>query len=195
MPQLSASPDLISFLQALPERRKRRGVRYPQWLLLLMAILGILSGCRSARDLELTKTPCDSTFLYLFERVELEELFGLLREWMLAQIADQNKDFDQLICDGKTLRGSAAQLDGPDGATRFVTQVTLYARELGVAIAQSSFDTGESHERAALKALLSTLELEGVLIQAVGAAFSEGVALHTSPAFFSSPPSRAPTCS
>jgi hypothetical protein len=195
LPQLSASPDLISFLQALPERRKRRGVRYPQWLLLLMAILGILSGCRSARDLELTKTPCDSTFLYLFERVELEELFGLLREWMLAQIADQNKDFDQLICDGKTLRGSAAQLDGPDGATRFVTQVTLYARELGVAIAQSSFDTGESHERAALKALLSTLELEGVLIQAVGAAFSEGVALHTSPAFFSSPPSRAPTCS
>jgi hypothetical protein len=161
LPQLSASPDLISFLQALPERRKRRGVRYPQWLLLLMAILGILSGCRSARDLErfakrhhqafgaaldleLTKAPCDSTFLYLFERVELEALFELLRDWMLAQIADQDKNFDQLICDGKTLRGSAAQPDGADGATRFVTQVTLYARELGVAIAQISFDTGES---------------------------------------------------
>ncbi len=119
--------------------------------------------------------------------MELEELFGLLRDWMLAQIADQDKDFDQLICDGKTLRGSAAQPDGADGATRFVTQVTLYARELGVAIAQTSFDTGESHERAALKALLSTLELEGVLIQAD--------ALHTSPAFFNSPPSRAPTYS
>lgn len=200
MPQHSASPDLIAFLQALPERRQRRGVRYPQWLLLLMAILGILSGCRSARDLErfakrhqqafstaldlaLPKAPCDSTFLYLFERVDLEQLFGWLREWMLAQIADQNKDFDQIICDGKTLRGSAALLDG---ATRFVTQVTLYARELGVAIAQTSFDTGESHERAALKALLSTLELDGVLIQAD--------ALHTSTAFFNSPPSRAPTC-
>ncbi|NQV11639.1 MAG: hypothetical protein HQ527_10825 [Cyanobacteria bacterium] len=66
-------------------------------------------------DLELPKEPCDSTFLYLFERVEFEEFFGLLREWMMAQIADQNKDIDQLICDGKTLRGSAAQLDGPDG--------------------------------------------------------------------------------
>ena len=200
----AASADLIAFLQALPEGRKRRGVRYPQWLLLLMAIFGILSGCRSARDLErfakrhhqafgaaldleLPKAPCDSTFLYLFERVEIEELFGLLREWMLAQISDQNKDFDQLICDGKTLRGSAAQVDGADGATRFVTQVTLYARELGVAIAQTSFDTGESHERAAQKVLLSTLELEGVLIQAD--------ALHTSPAFFSSPPSRAQACS
>ena len=119
--------------------------------------------------------------------MEIEQLFSLLREWMLAQIADQNKDFDQLVCDGKTLRGSAAQLDGADGATRFVTQVTLFARELGVAIAQTSYDTGESHERAALKALLSSLELEGVLIQAD--------ALHTSPAFFNSPRSRAPTCS
>jgi hypothetical protein len=68
-----------------------------------------------------------------------------------------------------------------------LTQVTLYARQLGVAIAQTSFDTGESHERAALKALLSTLELEGVLIQPD--------ALDTSPAFFNSPPSRAPTSS
>ena len=33
------------------------------------------------------------------------------------------------------------------------------------------------------------------LLEAVGEAFSEGVALHTSPAFFSSPRSRAPTCS
>jgi hypothetical protein len=37
-----ANTDLVAFLQALPEGRKRRGVRYPQWLLLLMAILGIL---------------------------------------------------------------------------------------------------------------------------------------------------------
>ncbi|MCP9895383.1 ISAs1 family transposase [Vulcanococcus limneticus Candia 3F8] len=203
MLQAAPSSDLISFLQSLPEGRKRRGVRYPQWLLLLMAILGILSDCRSARDLErfarrhrqafsqaldleLCSAPCDSTFLYLFERVDLDGLFALLRQWMLAQIADQGRDLDQLICDGKTLRGSASQPDGADGATRFVTQVTLYARELGVAIAQTSYDTGASHERAALKQLLGTLDLEGVLIQAD--------ALHTSPSFFSSPPSRGPTC-
>jgi len=82
-------------LQALPEGRKRRAVRYPQWLLLLMAILGILSVCRSVRDLErlakphhqafgaalgleLPNAPSDTTFLYLFERVELEQLFGLV---------------------------------------------------------------------------------------------------------------------
>ncbi len=60
-------------------------------------------------------------------------------------------------------------------ATRFVTQVTLYSRELDVAIAQISFGTGGSDERAALNALLNTLELNGLLIQAD--------ALHTSAAF------------
>ena len=94
---------------------------------------------------------------------------------MLAQIARQYKDVEQLICDGKTLQTLAAQPDGADGGTRFVSQVTPYARELGVAIEQTSLDTGESHERAALKAMLSTLETEGVFIQAD--------ARHTSPAF------------
>jgi hypothetical protein len=72
--------DLIGFLQGLPEGRKRRGIRYPQWFLLLVAILGILSGCLSVKDLErfaarhhgalnavlglgIKGSPTDSTFL------------------------------------------------------------------------------------------------------------------------------------
>jgi hypothetical protein len=42
---------------------------------------------------------------------------------------------------------------------QFVAQVTVYARALGVALAQKTYDTGESRERAALKELLSTLDL------------------------------------
>jgi hypothetical protein len=30
----------------------RHGVRFPQWFLLLVAVLGILSSCQSLRDLE-----------------------------------------------------------------------------------------------------------------------------------------------
>jgi len=40
----AAAPDLISFLKALPDCRMRRGVRFPQWWMLLVAILAILSG-------------------------------------------------------------------------------------------------------------------------------------------------------
>jgi hypothetical protein len=103
---------------------------------LLVAVLGILSGCRSSRDLEafagrhretlnqalgldFKRWPSDATFLYLFNKAHLQEY----------------------------------------------AQMTVYARALGVALAQTTYDTGESSERAALKELLSSLELEGVLIQ------------------------------
>ena len=65
----------------------RRGVRYPQWFLLLVAELGILCGCRSSWDLEafarrhrealnqalglnLKRWPSDATFLYLYRFAE-----------------------------------------------------------------------------------------------------------------------------
>ena len=44
--------DLISYLRSIPDARMRRGVRFPSWYLLLVAALGILSGCQSLRDLE-----------------------------------------------------------------------------------------------------------------------------------------------
>jgi hypothetical protein len=82
------APDgLISFLKAIPDGRYRRGVLYPQWFLLLLAVLGILSGCRSSWDLEafarrhrealnqalgldFKRWPSDATFLYLYRSAE-----------------------------------------------------------------------------------------------------------------------------
>jgi len=101
----------------------RRGVRFPQWFLLLVAVLGILSGCQSLRDLErfairhhaalnqalgleLRRPPTDSTFRYLFLQVDVAEICRQLQVWMLAQIPDGAAGLDQLVCDGKTLRGS-----------------------------------------------------------------------------------------
>jgi hypothetical protein len=198
----SAPVDLISFLKAIPDCRYRRGVRYPQWFLLLVTVLGILSGCRSSRDLEafarrhreaLNQTlgldfkrwPSDATFLYLFNKAHLQEFGQVLQAWMISQIPGGAEGLDQLVCDGKTLRGSAVETE--DGNHRFVAQVTVYARALGVALAQKTYDTHESSERAALKELLSTLELDGVLIQAD--------ALHTTQPFFDGAWSRGPTSS
>ena len=44
--------DLISYLEAIPDALIRWGFRIPAWYLLLVAVLGILSGCQSLRDLE-----------------------------------------------------------------------------------------------------------------------------------------------
>jgi len=39
-----APDDLICFLKAITDGRNRRGVRYPQWFLLLVEVLGIFHG-------------------------------------------------------------------------------------------------------------------------------------------------------
>ena len=195
------SNDLISFLKAIPDGRYRRGVRYPQWFLLLVAVLGILSGCRSSRDLEafakrhrealnqalgldFKRWPSDATFLYLFNKAHLQQFGEVLQAWMISQIPGGADGVEQLVCDGKTLRGSAIETE--EGNHRFVAQVTVYARALGVALAQKAYDTHESSERAALKELLSGLKLEGVVIQAD--------ALHTTQSFFDGASPRGPTC-
>ena len=80
---------------------------------------------------------------------------------MISQIPGGTEGLDQLVCDGKTLRGSGIETE--DGNHRFVAQVTVYARALGVALAQKSYDTHESSEGAALKEFLSSLDLNGAL--------------------------------
>jgi predicted transposase YbfD/YdcC len=90
---------------------------------------------------------------------------------------------DQLVCDGKTLKGSA--IETAEGNHRFVAQVTVYVRALGVALVQKNYHTHQSSERSALKELLSTMNLEGQVIQAD--------ALHTTQAFFAGALTRRPT--
>ena len=193
---------LISFHRAIPDSRMRRGIRIPAWYLLLVAVLGILSRCQSLRDLErfpirhhsvltealgidLRRPPSDSAFRYFFCQVDMAALCAAIRDWTIAQIPGGATDLDQLVCDGKTLRGSIEST--AVGGSTFIAQVTLYSAAHGVAISQACYATGENHERAVLKQLLGELDLEGVVIQAD--------ALHTQRPFFNSSRSRGPTSS
>jgi hypothetical protein len=203
LPSLPAEPaaagDLISFLKALPDCRMRRGVRFPQWWMLLVAILAILSNegslvgierfARRHREVlnkllgtDFGKEPSDSTFCLLLSQLDVAGFETLLRQWMSAQ-SGVAEGLDTLVCDGKTLRGSIAETDS--GVATFIAQVSLYSQSLGVAIAQTTYATDAGSETQALRQLLEAIELEGVLVQAD--------ALHANRPFSSSSPSAVPT--
>ena len=127
--------NLISFLKAIPDARMRRGVRIPAWYLLLVAVLGILSKCESLRDLErfarrhhavltealgieLKRPPSDSAFRYFFLQVDVTAVCAAIRDWTIAQIPGGAAVLDQLVCDGKTLRGSIEPTSG--GGSAFI---------------------------------------------------------------------------
>ena len=149
----AADLDLISFLRAIPDTLMRRGVRIPAWYLLLVGVLGILSRCQSLRDLErfakryhivltealgieLRRPPSDSACRYFFQQVDVAALCAAFRDWTIAQIPCGAADLDQLVCEGKTLRGSIEPTAG--GGSAFIAQVTLYSADLGVAYCFSS---------------------------------------------------------
>ncbi len=177
----------------------RRGIRFPQWWMLLVAILSILSGQGSLVGMErfakrhrqtlndllgtdFGKSPSDSTFRLLLAQLDVPGFETLLRDWMAAQ-PGVAEELETLVCDGKTLRGSIAEND--TGAARFIAQVSLYSQSLGVAIAQTTYATDASGEIQALRQLLEAIELEGVLVQAD--------ALHANRPFSSTSPSAVPT--
>jgi hypothetical protein len=130
------------------------------------------------------RPPSVSAFRYFFRQVDVGALRSI-SDWTIAQIPGGGAYFDQLVCDGKTLRGPIEPTAG--GGSAFIAQVTLFSAALGVAISQACYATGENHERAVLKKLLGELDLEGVVIQAD--------ALHTQRPFFNSSRSRGPTSS
>jgi hypothetical protein len=195
----AAAGDLISFLQALPDCRMRRGIRFPQWWMLLVAILSILSGQGSLVGMErfakrhrqtlnellgtdFGKSPSDSTFRLLLAQLDVAGFETLLRDWMATQ-PDVAQELDTVVCDGKTLRGSIDET--ASGAAKFIAQVSLYSQSLGVAIAQTTYATDASGEIQALRQLLEAVALDGVLVQAD--------ALHANRPFSSTSPSAAPT--
>jgi hypothetical protein len=195
----AAATDLISFLKALPDCRMRRGVRFPQWWMLLVAILAILSNQGSLLGMErfakrhrktlnellgthIASPPSDSTFRLLLAQLDVEGFEDLLQQWMAAQ-PGVGESVETLVCDGKTLRGSIAET--ASGAARFIAQVSLYSNTLGVAIAQSTYATDAGSEIGALRELLDRVDLTGMLIQAD--------ALHANRPFFSISNSVVPT--
>lgn len=84
-----APDDLFNILKAILDGSFRRGVRYPKWTLLMVAVLGIPSGCSSSSDLEsfarrqrevlnearylnFKRWPSGATILYLFYKANLQ---------------------------------------------------------------------------------------------------------------------------
>ena len=64
-----------------------------------------------------------------YNKAHLQSFGQVLQAWMISQIPGGATALEQLVCDGKTLTGSAIETE--DGHHRFVAQVTVYARALG----------------------------------------------------------------
>lgn len=167
---------LIEQLKTIPDwRRGRRRVDYPLWLMLLMSLLGVMSGYSSLRGLadfmarhqsevvelfgvERAALPKYSTLRRMAFRVDVRRVVEIFETWA-SQVCRVNPE-EAIAMDGKALASTGTHWS--DAEQDFVTVVSACVHGHGWVIAQESFHNGESSEIVTVRQLLKRLDVSGV---------------------------------
>lgn len=172
---MEAKP-LIDYLKQVEDPRALRGRRYPLWLLLLMVILGTMSGCQGYVALEdfgvrhqaalcqrlglpFQRFPSDSTFRRLFEQLDFKQLNDCFTRWVTEQLGIDPGEW--MAVDGKSIAGTLQQTYSAQ--QNFVNLVSVYSQKHEVVVAAAAFENGVESEIGVVQRLLEQLHLSGVV--------------------------------
>lgn len=157
-------------LDAIPDRRGRKGRQYGLAAVLTLALAAMLAGANDLRAifrwgrrlppealflLGLERAPCHAMYHYFFKALDVEAAEAVLGEWVRG-----SDPLGHVALDGKRLRGSASA--GHDGSAG-VHLVAAFASRLGGVIGQLQVEPDGNEITAAL-ALLKALPLQGAVI-------------------------------
>jgi DDE_Tnp_1-associated len=165
---------LIEHLKTVPDWRRGRAVQHPLWLMLLMTLLGVMSGYTSLRGLadfmlrhqiEVTehfqlakaKLPRYSTIRDMASHVDVVTVVAIFMTWAKTHPVP---DGQGVALDGKAL-GSTVQ-DCYGSAQNFVNVVSACVHGRADVIGQISFENGKTSEIGAVRDLLKQLDVVGV---------------------------------
>ena len=168
--------NLITSLQEIRDFRASRGRRYPLWLILLLIVMGTISGCRSYYALEdfgvrhyvavseklgltVTRLPSDTTFRRILQKLDFQTLAQQFEQW-----ADSTCDIEPgewVAVDGKSIRGTV--MEPGTAYQNFVNMVSVYSSQLGIVLAAQQFESKHNSELKVVQTMLEALQLEGVV--------------------------------
>ncbi len=167
---------LIQSLQEIRDFRAAQGRRYPLWLILLLIVMGTISGCRSYYALEdfgarhygavseqlgltVTRLPSDTTFRRILQKLDFQTLAQQFEQW--ADSTFDTEPGEWVAIDGKSIRGTV--MEPGTAYQNFVNMVSVYSSQLGVVLAAQQFESKQSSELKVVQTILEGLQLEGVV--------------------------------
>lgn len=159
---MSSPLSLLDVLADIPDPRHRRGIRHPLSAILGLAVVAMLTGCKSyqaiaqfGRDKGFAlahvlgfrrgKTPTKATYSILFRRLDVVAFEAALAGWIASRLSDEQTAV--IALDGKTLRGSR------DGEVPGHHLVAAYAVAAAAVLAQVRVDAKTNEHKAALQLL------------------------------------------
>jgi hypothetical protein len=168
---------LIEALQTIPDHRRGAGRRYPLWVLLLLIILGTMSGYRGYRGLARfmqrhqehlalrlglprTALPSYSTIRRLLMDIDFDAVADAFNRWV--QGCGLVQPGDNCAIDGKSLKNTVT--DVYDAQQNFVNVVSVFQLEQGIVVGQTAFENHDKSEIEVVYELLEALQLSGVTV-------------------------------
>ena len=169
--------NLIQSLQEIRDFRAPRGRRYALWLILLLVVMGTISGCRSYYALEdfgvrdyqavseklgikVTRLPSDTTFRRILQKLDFQTLAIQFEQWVNSTFTLETGEWAAI--DGKSIKGTVKE---PGSAYQnFVSLVSVYSHQQGVVLAAQEFESKNSSELKVVQTMLEALHLEGVVL-------------------------------
>jgi predicted transposase YbfD/YdcC len=169
-------------LSALPDPRRRQGVRYPLRSIVVIALMAMVCGCDDAEAMEFWGevnsqwlasivdlphgSPTQDVFLAVFGALDPEAFSAVFRSWaeLLTLRLEANAE-RHIAVDGKTSRRSFDTAQ----ARPAIHTVSAWLSEAGLVLGQRK-TADKSNEITAIPELLKTLKLKGatVTIDAMG---------------------------
>lgn len=163
---------LIEHLQQIPDFRTQP--RYPLWVILLLVIMGTMSGCCGYRALEdfvarhqkvlievlnlpYKRLPCFSTLRRIMVRLDFEALTVAFNAWSCETFPVL--EGEQIATDGKGIKASVTDYDSVH--QDFVNVVSAFSVTQGVVVALKAMRNRQTSEIVTVQTLLDTLQLNG----------------------------------
>ncbi|BDA69427.1 hypothetical protein CAL7716_047420 [Calothrix sp. PCC 7716] len=167
---------LIEELKKVRDFRTKQGQRHPLWLVLLLVIMGTMSGCCGYRslgdfvarhkqslidilDIPKDRVPSYSTMRRVMMRVNFEELTKRFNCWASQYIELTEREW--LATDGKSIRGTV--VDYSNAYQAFVSVVSIFSSKQGVIVGLQTMNNKQTSEIATVQSLIAALDIKGAI--------------------------------
>lgn len=168
---------LIQSLQNIRDFRAVHGRRYPLWLIILLVIMGIMSGCRSYYALEdfgvrhyqalceklgltLKRSPSNTTFRRVLQKLDFTVLAQQFEQWAKDNV--EMELGERIAIDGKSIKSTVKQ--EKSDYQNFVSMVSVYSQRQGIVLATQAFEHKSTGELKVVQKLLEKLAIQDVVV-------------------------------
>jgi len=167
--------NILELLKTLKDHRRKEGQRHPKEIVLLIIIMGIMTGAKGERaiarfaqnnrknlikalGIERKEVPSRSVICGVIQNIDFKSLQEIFYLWALKIVKIREKDVVSI--DGKAIRGTVT--NSHDKFQNFVSLVSVFASKRKQILTTARIETQKENEIPKVQELIAMLDLKGV---------------------------------